>query len=108
MLKLRQPDRRSAARLVLALTALFALLVSACADAAPWSAPEGVSTAGGSVTWSRAGIDAAGDATAVWVNNDGSHIYAQAAERHVSGTWGSPVDLSAGVGDADGPGRGIG
>ena len=101
--KLRQPDRRSAACLVLALTALFALLASTCADAAPWSAPEGVSTAGGSVTWSRAGIDAAGDATAVWVRNDGSHLYAQAAERHVGGNWNSPVDLSAGVGNAESP-----
>ncbi len=103
MPKLRQPDRRSAACLVLALTALFALLASTCADAAPWSAPEGVSTAGGSVTWSRAGIDAAGDATAVWVRNDGSHLYAQAAERHVGGNWNSPVDLSAGVGNAESP-----
>lgn len=90
-------------RAVLALTALLALLAIAVAPAgaAPWGAPEEVSIPGGSASWSKVGIDAAGNATAVWTRSDGIHLVAQAAERPVGGSWGAPVDLSAPVGNAE-------
>jgi len=82
---------------------LLALLAisAAPAGAAPWSAPEEISVPGGSASWSKVGIDAAGNATAVWTRSDGLHLLAQAAERPVGGSWGAPTDLSAAVGNAE-------
>ncbi|HXP36906.1 MAG TPA: hypothetical protein VN817_03990, partial [Solirubrobacteraceae bacterium] len=93
----------AARRAVLALTALLALLAIAAAPAgaAPWGAPEEVSIPGGSASWSKVGIDAAGNATVVWTRSDGLHLLVQAAERPVGGSWGTPVDLSAPVGNAE-------
>lgn len=90
-------------RAVLALTALLALLAIAAAPAgaAPWGAPEEVSIPGGGASWSKVGIDAAGNATAVWTRSDGIHLFAQAAERPVGGSWGAPIDLSAPTGNAE-------
>ncbi|HST32137.1 MAG TPA: hypothetical protein VLJ80_01330 [Solirubrobacteraceae bacterium] len=90
-------------RAVLALTALLALLAiaAATAGAAPWSAPEEISVPGGGASWSKVGIDVAGNATAVWTRSDGSHLLAQAAERPVGGSWGAPIGLSAPTGDAE-------
>lgn len=85
-----------------ALCAVFAAFAPA-AGAAPWGPPEEVSVPGGSASWSKVGIDAAGDATAVWTRSDGSHFYAQAATRPVGGSWGAPVDLSGAVGAAESP-----
>lgn len=105
MPKLRHPDRRPAIRLAFALAALFALLAvsAASAEAAPWGAPEEVSVPGGSASWSQVGIDANGDATAVWTRSDGLHLLAQAAERPAGGVWGASVDLSGASGDAESP-----
>jgi hypothetical protein len=92
-------------RAVLALSALPALLAIAAtsASAAPWSAPEEISVPGGSASWSKVGIDAAGDATAVWTRSDGLHLVAQAGERPVGGSWGAPIDLSGSSGNAESP-----
>ena len=92
-------------RAVLALTALLVLLAIAAAPAgaAPWSAPEEISVPGGSASWSKVGIDAAGNATAVWTRSDGLHLLAQAAERPVGGIWGAPTDLSPPIGNAESP-----
>jgi hypothetical protein len=105
LLKLRRPARRAALRLVVALAALFALLASSSspADAAPWGAPEEISVPGGSASWSQVGIDANGDATALWTRSDGLHLIAQASERPVAGVWGAPVDLSGASGNAESP-----
>jgi Divergent InlB B-repeat domain len=85
-----------------ALLALFAI-TSPRADAAPWGAPEEISIPGGSASWSQVGIDAAGDATALWTRSDGLHLIAQAAERPVAGAWSAPVDLSGASGNAESP-----
>jgi hypothetical protein len=92
-------------RAVLALTALLALLVIAAAPAgaAPWSSPEEISVPGGSASWSKVGIDAAGNATAIWTRSDGLHLLVQAAERPVGGSWGAPIDLSGASGNAESP-----
>jgi len=95
---------------VLALTALLALLAIAAAPAgaAPWSAPEEVSIPGGSASWSKVGIDAAGNATAVWTRSDGLHLLAQVAERPLGGSWGAPIDLSPPSGNAESPTLAVG
>ncbi len=92
-------------RAVLALTALLALLAIATAPAAaaPWSAPEEISVPGGGASWSKVGIDAAGNATAVWTRSDGLHLVAQAAVRPLGGSWGASIDLSAASGNAESP-----
>ena len=86
----------------LTLAALCAVFAPA-AGAAPWSSPEEVSVPGGSASWSQVGIDAAGDATAVWTRSDGLNLLIQAATRPVGGSWGPPVDLSGASGDAESP-----
>ncbi len=90
-------------RAVLALTVLLVLLAIAAAPAgaAAWSAPEEVSIPGGSASWSEVGIDAAGNATAVWTRSDGLHLLAQAGDRPLGGSWGAPIDLSGAVGNAE-------
>ncbi len=86
-----------------ALAALCAVFAISAADAhaAPWGAPEEVSVPGGSASWSQVGMDANGDATAVWTRSDGLQFVAQAAERPVGGIWGVPVDLSGAGGNAE-------
>jgi hypothetical protein len=85
-----------------ALCTVFAVLVPA-AGAAPWGPPEEISAPGGGATGSQVGIDAAGDATAVWTRSDGSQIFAQAATRPVGGSWGPVADLSGALGSAESP-----
>jgi hypothetical protein len=85
-----------------ALCAVFAI-VAPTAGAVPWGPPEEVSVPGGNASWSQVGIDAAGDATAVWTRSDGLHLIAQAAERPVGGVWSAPVDLSGASGNAESP-----
>jgi Divergent InlB B-repeat domain len=86
----------------LALLALFAVAATP-ASAAPWGAPEEVSVPGGAATSSHVGIDAAGDATAIWTRSDGLNIHAQAALRPVGGGWSAPADLSGANGQAESP-----
>jgi hypothetical protein len=89
--------------LTLAVLCTVSAVFVPAAGAAPWSPPEEVSVPGGSASWSRVGIDAAGDATAVWTRSDGLHLLAQAATRPVGGSWGPPVDLSGASGNAESP-----
>ena len=105
MSTLARPVSSALARAVLAFTCFLVLfaIAAASASAAPWSAPEAVSAPGGGATGSRVGIDAAGNATAVWTQSDGTHSIARAAERPVGGSWSTPVDLSGSVGDAEIP-----
>jgi Divergent InlB B-repeat domain len=85
-----------------ALCAAFAIFAPS-ASAAPWGPPEGISVPGGSASWSQVGIDAGGEATAIWTRSDGLHLEAQAATRPVGGSWGPPVDLSGSAGNAENP-----
>jgi hypothetical protein len=97
------PHALSRAFLALAvLCAVFAVFAPAV-GAAPWEPPEEVSVPGGSASWSQVGIDAAGDATAVWTRSDGLHLFAQSATRPLGGSWSPVVDLSGALGDAESP-----
>ena len=59
-----------------------------------WSAPVDLSDASESSQVPDVGVDAAGNATAVWSRFDGAHLVIQAAGRPAGGGWSAPVDLS--------------
>ena len=105
MPKSARPVTPALCHAVLALAALCAVLAlcAPAAGAAPWGPPEDVSVPGGGATWSQVGIDASGEATAVWTRSDGLHLRAQAASRPVTGTWGPVTDLSGAAGNAESP-----
>jgi PKD domain len=60
-----------------------------------WGAPADLSTMGQDAGHAEVGVDAAGDAVAVWERFDGSNFVVQAASRAAGGAWGQPQDLSA-------------
>lgn len=59
-----------------------------------WTAPDTLSTAGRDATAPQVGVDADGDAVAVWRRSDGSNVRAQAATRPAGGTWAAPDTIS--------------
>jgi hypothetical protein len=59
-----------------------------------WEAPEMVSRPGGSTQKPRVGIDAAGDAVAIWDEYTGLH-HIEGGSRPAGGEWGEPVSISA-------------
>lgn len=60
-----------------------------------WSQPADLSVAGRNAKEPQIGIDAAGNATAVWTRSNGSHDIIQASSRPAGGAWSPPQDLSA-------------
>jgi PKD domain len=60
-----------------------------------WVPSGNLSVAGRDAEEPDVGIDAAGDAIAVWRRHDGSKYIVQSATRPVGGAWQGPVDLSA-------------
>ena len=84
-----------------ALTILGPLLGAAPAGAAPtWQPVSDLSAIGGAAVKVDLAVDAAGNATAVWVRDDGTHDIVQSATRPAGGAWSAPVDLSAPGADA--------
>ena len=81
-----------------------ALAIAAPAAAAPtWLRPTGLTAEGDQAEAPRIALDAAGDATAVWLHFDGANYIVQSAARPAGGSWSAPVDLSAPGEDADAP-----
>jgi hypothetical protein len=68
-----------------------------------WSQPVDLSKEGENAEEPQVGVDAAGDAVAVWSRLEGTDTIAQAAFRPGSGGWGGAEDLSEAGGDATGP-----
>ena len=59
-----------------------------------WSEPVDLSKPGESAQSPRIGLDAAGDATAVWARYDGTVEVIQEASRTSGGSWSEPTDIS--------------
>jgi hypothetical protein len=94
--KLDRADSPAVVRLAVILAAFCVLLVfaSAPAEAAPWSGPEAVSAPEADASASEVGVDADGDATAVWTNDAMVGSVVQTAYRPAGTGWESPLDLS--------------
>ena len=92
-------SRVTLAKLVTAaiVTCVLASLVGAAnAGAAAWLPAEDISpTTGQSTTPPRVATDAQGNAVAVWLRSNGTHMIAQATQRTATGAWQPIVDLSA-------------
>jgi Divergent InlB B-repeat domain len=91
-------------RFAIILAAFCVLLIFATsrADAAPWSGPGPVSALGADASASEVGVDADGDATAIWTNDAGAGSVVQAAYRPAGAGWEAPVDLSGPGGEVEG------
>jgi Divergent InlB B-repeat domain len=100
-----RPALSNAARLLIGTAALLSIFAfaTAPADAAPWSEPEVVATPAGPSSTSEVGTDAAGDATAVWTEVEGSHQVLRAATRPVGSTWGPSVRVSSSLAEVEAP-----
>lgn len=73
------------------------------AGASSWQAPETVSEKAGAMHPAEVGIDAAGNATAVWEENVAGELLTGAASKPAGGKWQSPMHLSAPGGNANEP-----
>ncbi|HET9257141.1 MAG TPA: hypothetical protein VFO16_18350, partial [Pseudonocardiaceae bacterium] len=60
-----------------------------------WQAPINLSATGQNASTPQVGIDAQGDAVAVWTHFSGTNDIVQAAARSGGGAWQAPVNLSA-------------
>lgn len=60
-----------------------------------WSEPADLSPPGKEGTEAKAGVDAAGTATAVWELLEGSKAWIQTSRRSLGGSWSEPEDLSS-------------
>jgi hypothetical protein len=65
-----------------------------------WSAPQDLSATGQNAEEPAVGVDAVGDAVAVWSRFDGTHFIVQAATRPANGLFSAPQDLSQSGQDA--------
>jgi hypothetical protein len=63
--------------------------------AGAWGEPTPLSPAGGTAQLQKVGLDAAGDATAVWTEGRYPTVGVAAATRPAAGGWGAPVAISA-------------
>ncbi len=61
----------------------------------PWGSPVDLSLPGRNAELAQVGLDAAGEAVALWRRFDGFDFIVQAATRTAGGTWSAPRDLSA-------------
>jgi hypothetical protein len=69
-----------------------------------WGTPHDIGSAGEVVEQPpRLAVDAAGDATAVWVREEGGHSIVETASRPAGGAWGVPRPISIAAQDAVGP-----
>ena len=68
-----------------------------------WSSAVDLSAAGQNAEVPQIAMDPNGNATAVWRRTNGTNWIIQAATKTLSGTWTSPVDLSADGQDANQP-----
>src|ERR1700710_252601 len=94
--KLYRADSPAIVRVAVILTAFCGLVFVAAsrAEAAPWSGPEPVSALDADASASEVGVDADGDATAVWTNDAGVGSVVQTAYRPAGAGWEPPLDLS--------------
>jgi hypothetical protein len=101
--KLDRADSPAIVRVAVILTALCALMFVAAsrAEAAPWSGPEAVSALDAHAPASEVGVDADGDATAVWTNDATVGSVVQAAYRPAGAGWEPPLDLSGPGGEVE-------
>ncbi len=60
-----------------------------------WSSPVNLSALGQNAQDTSIGVDAAGNAVALWARFDGSNYIVQSATLPFGGSWTSPVDISA-------------
>lgn len=65
-----------------------------------WTEPKNISLPGTAVGQPQIAIDHYGNATAVWIRNDGINFIVQAATKPKRGKWAAPVNLSAAGYDA--------
>lgn len=68
-----------------------------------WSSPLTISAPGAEAGEPRLAVDAAGDAVAVWQNDDGTDEVIEAVSRPAGGAWGAPIAISADGRDAESP-----
>jgi hypothetical protein len=101
--KLDRAESPAIVRLAVTLAVFCMLLVFATsrAEAAPWSGPEAVSALDADASASEVGVDAVGDATAIWTNEAGVGSVVQTAYRPAGGGWEAPVDLSGPGGEVE-------
>jgi hypothetical protein len=102
--KLDRADSPAIVRCAVTLTVFCVLLVFATsrADAAPWSGPEAVSALDADASASEVGVDAVGDATAIWTNDAVVGSVVQTAYRPAGAGWEPPLDLSGPGGEVEG------
>jgi hypothetical protein len=100
--KLDRADPPAIVRLAVILTAFCVLMFVATsrADAAPWSGPEAVSALDAEASASEVGVDAVGDATAIWTNPTIVGSVVQTAYRPAGAGWEPPLDLSGPGGES--------
>src|ERR1700761_908941 len=101
--KLDRAEPPAIVRLAVILTAFCVLWVFAAsrADAAPWSGPEAVSALDADAPASEIGVDAVGDATALWTNDAVGGSVVQTAYRPAGAGWEPPLDLSGPGGEVE-------
>jgi hypothetical protein len=73
-----------------------------------WSAGQDLSAAGENARRQHVGVDAAGNATAVWERSNGTNFIIQAATRPAGDAWGAAQDLSAAGQEAQQPDVAVG
>jgi hypothetical protein len=72
-----------------------------------WQAPITLSATGQNAVAPQVGVDAQGDAVAVWTRSNGTNDIVQAAARPAGGTWQAPITLSAAGQNAVAPQIGV-
>ena len=68
-----------------------------------WTSAVSLSAAGRNAERPQVGVDAAGNAVAVWMRTNGAHTIIQSASRALGGQWTAGMDLSAAGRDAKEP-----
>src|SRR5262245_13072658 len=78
------------------LPALLATLLAAPVNAVPtWLGGTAISAAGEDTQAPRVAVDAAGNATAVWLGTEGATGLVKSSTRPAGGPWSAPATLSA-------------
>jgi PKD domain len=93
-LRRRITGLRAAAATIGVLAACL-LGAGAASAAAPWSAPQNLSVAGHDSFIPQDGIDAAGNALALWNGSTGGAFLVQQSSRAGGGAWSAPSDLAS-------------
>jgi hypothetical protein len=74
---------------------ILAVGAPSASGAPTWLAPQDLSASGQDALAAQVGLDAAGNAVAVWRRFNGSNSIVQVSERPAGGSWSEPEDLSA-------------